>query len=101
MAFAVSGSTQSIIVANTQFSQIVAQTICRRVTIGEDPAVTGWPTSDFLIAKPGPGNTPRRVQAGAEYEFVAQVAYQPGDVVGYVELASVGSTTFFQDESNT
>jgi hypothetical protein len=92
------GNTQHITVGSTQFTQIVAQTQCGEITVGEDPSVSGWPTTDFLVAKPSAANTPRRVSAGGTYTFSALGGrFMAGAIAGYVEAVS-GATTFFQDE---
>lgn len=92
------GNTQHITVGSSAYSAVTAQTNCTQVTIGEDPSVSGWPTTDFLIAKPGSASTPRRISAGGTYTFSAMGGrFTQGTIVGYVEAVS-GSTTFFQDE---
>jgi hypothetical protein len=92
------GNTQHITVGSSQFTQIVAQTQCGEITVGEDPSVNGWPTTDFLVAKPSAANAPRRVSAGGTYTFSALGGrFMAGAIAGYVEAVS-GATTFFQDE---
>jgi hypothetical protein len=93
------GFTQQITVGSSDFTEVVAQTNCGEVTVGEDPSVIGWPTTDFLVSKARPGNTPRRVSAGGTYTFSALGGrFDVGAIVGYVEAVS-GATSFFQDES--
>lgn len=96
------GATQHITVGASAFSAVTAQSQCSLVTVGEDPSVAGWPTTDFYVSKPGagPSSASRRISAGGTYTFdcVGGGKFLPGSVVGYVETVS-GSTTFFQDET--
>lgn len=77
---------------------VVAQDMCRRITVGEDPSVGGYPTTTFNVRKPGKTDTPRRIPLQGSYTFYNPQGFQPGTIAGYVDLPS-GSTTMFQDES--
>lgn len=91
------GTTQTFTVTNTNYSQVTVQSgYCRQVTVGESPAVSGYPTTDFLVAKPSTGNTPRRVVGGQSYTFIGP--FVAGSIAGYVETVT-GTTTFYQDEA--
>ena len=73
---------------------------CRTITIGEDPGVAGWPTTDFKVKGSAPGSVAIQRPAGTSYQFQrisGQAAFSPGETVGYVETVT-GSTTFFQAE---
>jgi hypothetical protein len=91
----VPGATQSITVVSGTYSVVIAQSYSRQITVGEDPGVVGYPTSDFYVAKPAIGQTPRRVQTGGTYTFVGP--FIAGTVAGFITTVS-GTTTFFQDE---
>ena len=101
-------ATSQITVNAVGFTAVTVQNTlgCKNVRILEDPGVAGWPTSDFLIAKPLATSTPVRIPAGDAYTFSAASQnpanasaswFAPGLVVGYVKTIS-GSTTFDQDE---
>jgi hypothetical protein len=92
------GFTSQITVASGAFSQIAAQSNCQDVTVGEDPSVAGFPTTDFLIARPLSTATPRRLTGGSSYRFTSPIGlFKKGQIIGYVQAVR-GSTTFFQDE---
>jgi hypothetical protein len=97
------GATSHFTVTNTAWSNVTVATRCRKVTIGEDPSVSRWPTTDFLVAKPTSANAARRVPSGQQYQFSMpnEGIFNPGDVIAQVELVQGASTTFFQDESDT
>jgi hypothetical protein len=77
---------------------VISPSGCKSVRITENRGVAGWPTSDFLIAKPTTSATPVRVQAGAQYTFGdAATFWKLGDIAGYIKMVT-GSTTFDQDE---
>lgn len=96
---ALSGKTDQLTVTDATPTEIVAQTQCNRIAVGEDPSVSGWPTSNFLVMKPAPTDDPREIPMGVSYIFERTGgAYLPGTVVGYIQTVS-GTTTFFQDES--
>ncbi len=93
--------TSQITVSNTQFTAVVTHEQCKKVRITENRAVVGYPTSDFLIAKPDTTDTPVQVQAGAQYEFLSGDDYfGKAAVIGYVKMVS-GTTTFDQDEGQS
>lgn len=75
---------------------IVAWT--NRVEIQEDPSVTGWPTTDFLIYAPTASDTAVRYAAGATYVREAKSGpFYSGQIIGYISGVS-GSSTFAQVE---
>ena len=78
---------------------ITVQTVCRKITIGENPSVAGWPTTDLKVYRPDFSGNPRQIPGGLSYPFEKPLGqyYNPGDVAGYVATDS-GSTTVFQDE---
>jgi hypothetical protein len=77
--------------------QVIAQTVCREIVIGEDRSVVGYPTTDYKVRMAESTSDPVQVQAGVLYAFTNPRYFQPGEVVGYVETVT-GSTSFFQDE---
>jgi hypothetical protein len=101
-------ATSQITVNAAGFTAVTVQNTlgCKNVRIMENPGISGWPTSDFLIAKPLSTSTPVRIPAGSAYTFSAASQnaanpasswLAPGSIVGYVKLVS-GSSTFDQDE---
>lgn len=91
-------ATTQISVTNIAFTAVTAVSYCHSLRITENRGVAGWPTSDFLLAKPSALATPVRVQAGAQYTFTCPTGFFcPGGVVGFVKMVA-GSTTFDQDE---
>jgi hypothetical protein len=93
--------TQHITVTNSSYTAVTAvSSNASQITVGEDPSVAGWPTTDFLVAKPTNTSVPRRVSVGSTYTFLAlnNGKFAAGQVVGYIETVS-GTTTFFQDEA--
>jgi hypothetical protein len=93
--------TSSFTVNNIGDAEAVAATCtCRRITIGENPGVTGWPTTDFLVTGNEAGSTPIQRPAGTQWTFENPVlgrGFHAGDIVGYVETVT-GSTTFLKVE---
>jgi len=89
------GKTRLITVSSIADSQVLASMFCNKLRTGEDPSVTGWPTTDFLVRKPKGTDDPRQVKSGGIYEV--EGVFGPGDVVLLVRT-KVGSTTFFIDE---
>jgi hypothetical protein len=77
---------------------VIVETVCKSITIREDPSVATWPTTDYRIFKPTKTDTPLVKLAGESYVFDRRGGFFfPGDVAGYVETIS-GSTIFSQDE---
>lgn len=90
--------TQQITVNNIAATAVIAQSNCRQITVRENIAVAGWPTTDFLVLKPTAVVTGIRIAAGASYTFTKlQGLFAAGDTVGYLQTIA-GSTTFDQDE---
>ena len=76
---------------------ITCKTDCKKIIIGEDPSVSGWPTVAYKIRAPHAASAAHQRPAGTRTEFVSATHYKTGDIVGYVETVS-GSTSFFQWE---
>ena len=88
---------------------VIAQSYCRRITIGEDPSVDSWPTTDYEVTDNQPGSPFARRAAGTSFVFIGGWArpsgnlnvleqlIEPGQVIGYVQTIT-GSTTFYQVE---
>jgi hypothetical protein len=92
------GATSLITVSSAGFTRLVTVSDCQKVTIGEDPSISGWPTTDYLIARPLITSQPRRVTGGNVYPFTPPYGmFKPGQTIGFVK-ATTGTTTFFQDE---
>ena len=93
------GYTKTMTVADSGLgTPVVAVTDCKRITVGEDPSVVGWPTTDYQVYKPDYNSTPRQIPIGQTYTFEGP-RYWAGQTVGYIK-AVTGSTTFYQDESD-
>lgn len=91
-------ATSQITVNAAGFTAITTQSFCKNVRIMENPGVTNWPTTDYLIAKPTAGTTPVRIPAGQSYTFNSPASFFTiNQIAGYVK-AVTGSTTFDQDE---
>lgn len=74
--------------------QVVVQTVCREVLVGEDEGVANWPTTDWKFKTPGATDYTQKT-AGTKQPFTRPLGsfFQPGDVI--CELATIsGSTTF-------
>lgn len=93
--------TSTFTVNNLSSPEAVVCTVaCRSITIGEDPSVTGWPTSDYNIYGKDAGSTAIRRPSGTQFTFERtsrQSAFAPSEIVGYVETVT-GSTTFLKSE---
>lgn len=93
--------TTTFTVNNIGDMEAVRPTInCRRVIIGESPAVDGWPTTDYLVKGTAPDSVAVRRPLGTLFEFIRdpqQSGFQAGEIIGYVETVE-GTTTFFQME---
>jgi hypothetical protein len=77
---------------------VTAVTTCGVITVLED---SDNPVCDFYIMRPTSGDNQALFSAGRSYAFTAPLGqqWQPGQVVGYIELVSVPSGTFIQDEN--
>ena len=93
------GYTKTMSVSNSGLgTPVIAVTACRKITVGEDPSVSGWPTVDYQVYRPDYNSTPRQVSTGLTYTFES-AGFIPGQTVGYIK--AIGSaSTFFQDESD-
>lgn len=84
------------------FTAVIVQSdYCVEVVVKENPGVSGWPTSDFLVAKPLQTSQTIRVSAGQAYIFTPPTdarCFKQGNVAGYLEMVT-GATTFDQDEN--
>lgn len=79
---------------------IVTRTWTRRVEIQEDPSVGAYPSTDFLIYRPGTSDLPVRYLTGSSFVMetgVLSAAYPAGVTIGYISGVS-GSSTFAQIE---
>jgi hypothetical protein len=79
---------------------VVCTVACRLITIGEDPRVPDWPTTDFRITGKDPGSVGIQRPSGTTFTFERtsrQSAFAPGEIVGYVETVT-GSTIFLKSE---
>ena len=79
---------------------VIVTSMCRSVTIGEDPGVAGWPNSDYRVKGTAADSALTTQPAGTRFTFerrTGQPAYSPGQIIGYVETVT-GSTTFLQVE---
>ena len=82
---------------------ITAQTTCQQIEIMEDQSVIGWPTVDYQIHMPGPGNDALSLRKGQRYIITATGSwgnefFHPGDIVAYINTVS-GSSDFTLDET--
>jgi hypothetical protein len=85
---------------STKRYQIVAQTVCKRITVQENYDSANPPTADYMIAQPA-GGTQALVSKGVPFVFTPPVGTQwfyPTNVVGDIETVS-GSITLQQVES--
>jgi hypothetical protein len=91
-------ATSQISVTNSAATAVVAQSLCKNIRVTENRAVANYPTTDFLVLKPGPSAVAVRLQSGAHYTFSAVIGwFHTGDIVGYLKTVN-GTTTFDQDE---
>ena len=76
----------------------VKGTPCGIITVLED---SDNPVSDFYVMRPTSGDSQNLYTAGRSYSFTAPFGtqWQTGQTVGYIELVSVASATFIQDEN--
>jgi hypothetical protein len=91
------GYTKTFTVGSATPVGVVAVGFSKRIIVGEDSSVSGWPTTDFLVRKSLSTDPARQVPIGSNYVFDRERAWRPGDTVGYVQTVT-GTTTFFQDE---
>lgn len=84
---------------------VIATIGTRKITIGEDASIEGWPTTDYLVKGADPGSAFMRKAAGTTFSFEFPInrwsqerpGFRPGEIVGYVQTVT-GSTTFYQIE---
>lgn len=74
---------------------ITASIFCQVVTIGENPQVPGWPTTDWEYRQPEIADDAIGKPMGTMQQFVG--VFQPGQVICYANTIT-GSTTFFVHE---
>lgn len=101
-------ATGTITVNHAAWAAITALSYCHNIRITENRGASGYPNGDFLVAKPvgmdpgGIGGQPSsgvRIQAGASYTFNApQGKFNPGQIVGYVQMVNSVTTSFDLDE---
>lgn len=66
---------------------ITALTYCGAVSVSENSGATGWPRA-FYFRGTVAGSSQHLQPAGSSYRIPGP--FQPGDIVGYVELISAG-----------
>lgn len=85
---------------STKRYQIVAQTICERITVQENYDSANPPSADLLVAQPA-GGTQALVSKGVPFVFTPQGKwFYPTNIVGDIETVS-GSITLQQVESQS
>jgi len=88
-------------VTNPAWYAVTASDYTPEIEVGEDPAVTGWPTTDLQLAKPTTADGPRTLSGGVNYIFRANNGrlFGPGEVVGFIRPKTASaSVTLFIDE---
>ena len=75
-------------------TDIVVGSYTKKVTLREDGAVAGCPTTDFILRCPNGSNLPVRRLTGTSHDFEGN--FHPGQVLG--TIAVVVATTFQQIE---
>ena len=101
-------ATGTLTVNQAAWAAIKALSFCHNIRITENRGASGYPNGDFLVAKPvgmdntGIGTQPSsgaRIQSGASYTFNApQGRFNPGQIVGYVQMVPNVTTQFDLDE---
>jgi hypothetical protein len=79
---------------------VIVSIDCKQVMIGEDPSVSGWPTTDYQVKGIEASSDWIQCAAGTKFIFQSTVNAPPfsaNQVVGYVQTIS-GSTTFLKAE---
>lgn len=79
--------------------QIVAQSVCSKITFGEDESVTNFPTVNWFYKSPTSTDYIKR-SSGSRQVFQKPNGsfYQVGELVAYVKTET-GSSSFAQEES--
>lgn len=75
---------------------VIATIDCREITIGEDPSVADWPTTDYEVKGTVQDSSFVRRPAGTTFQFLKAnglASFGKGQIVGYVQTVT-GSTTF-------
>lgn len=84
---------------NSTFTAITTAIATKSVTVGEDPSVANWPTTDLLIAAPTNADTAIQRSSGTTFTFTCPTAFwKAGTVVGYIKNKTGASTTMQQYE---
>jgi hypothetical protein len=82
-------------VNSSSYIEIKATVPAKRIRIKEDPSVSNWPTTDYLIKGDSPSSAEIRVPAGSGFAILdSHVVCNVGQTVGYIK--SVTGTTTFQ-----
>lgn len=93
------GKTKTLTVTDVSPVAVTAQIDTMDITVAESPSVAGWPTTAFLVRKPGSADTGIQQAIGAQYTFRKSTGYAVGEIAGYIQLPATGSTTFNQDDA--
>jgi hypothetical protein len=88
-----------ITVSDSADTAVVTNSVCGKVNVYEDPGVSGWPNSDYLVRSPDESVYVRKA-AGTSFEFKSgSEPYKKGETLGYVKMVT-GTTTFDQFEES-
>lgn len=90
--------TGNFTVASVTPSQVFIRSCARRVVIGEDASVTGFPTTDWLLYLGSLTNLPKRIPAGGTYVLDLKSGNFTVGPISMWAKTITGSTTFFQEE---
>lgn len=93
------GKTRTLTVTDVTPVAVTAQIDTMAITVAESSSVNGWPTTAFLVRKPGSSDTGIQQAIGAQYTFSKSTGYSAGEIAGYIQLPATGSTTFNQDDA--
>jgi hypothetical protein len=87
------GYTQTLTVTDAAQVNVTASTFCAALYVSESSVAAGWPRT-FLVKGPMPGSVQIAQTPGASFRFPGP--FQPGDIVGSVELnPASGDTSIF------
>ena len=79
---------------------VTAQTVCRKITVGESEAVADWPTVDWIVMAPLSTDAAIRKTRGTKHVFEMPPGqwFRPGDIPGYIKTPTSTGSTFVQVE---